>query len=51
MFSLSFERVAGGIFQIVYIVLSLIKSLSTNWQAVNLQHACCSHRNVILSGK
>ena len=48
MFCLPFERVAGGIFQIVNIVQSLVKQLNTNEQAVNIQHACCSHMNVIL---
>ena len=32
-------------------ILRLIKQLSTKWQAVNLQLACCSHKNIILNDK
>ena len=49
MFCLPFERVAGGVFQIANIVPSLIQQLDTLWQAVNLQHACYNHKNVILN--
>ena len=41
----------GGIFQIANIVPSLIKLLNRNWLAVNLQHARCSHKNVIVNEK
>ena len=51
MFCLPFEYVTGGIFQIANIVLSLVKKLNTNWQAINLQHACSSHKNIILNEK
>ena len=49
MFYLPFERVAGEICQIVNIVPSLIKELHLNWQAVDRQHACSRHKNVILN--
>ena len=39
LFCLLFERVAGGMFQIA--------NLSKNRRKVNLQHACCSDKNVI----
>ena len=51
VFYAPFERVAGGIFQIVNIVPSLIRQLNTNWLAVSLQHACCCHYNVKLNEK
>ena len=31
------------------IVLTLLKWLNTNRQAVNIQHACCSHKNAIVN--
>ena len=49
MFCLPFEYVTGESFQIANIVLSSVKKLNTNWQAVNLQHACRSRKNVILN--
>ena len=53
MFYLPCERVAlaGGIIQIANIIPQELNevTISINWQALNLQHACCSHKNVILN--
>ena len=47
LFCLRFERVAG--FHIAKIIPILVNKLSTDWQALNLQNACYSHKNVILN--
>jgi len=51
MFCLPFERAiaVGGIFRTEDPGPSLVKSLNTNWQTVNLQHTCYSHKNIILN--
>ena len=50
MFCLTFEHVAGGIFQTVN-NCSEIHKVTKHKLVGNLQHASCSHKNVILNEK